>query len=305
MRDTRVWLNARAANLAALEAAVATAGGEVCTDPEDANAIIWAADDPPSIRHYLNSSIEWVQLSSAGIEDWFEAGVIDTERTWTAAKGVYARPIAEYIVAMLLLAARHLQRVVNLSDWQPLDVEMLAGKTVGIIGAGGIGEAVLELLVPFEVRTIAMTRSGRKVSRADVSVGPDTLREMLPQCDHLVLAAPDTAQTNRLLSADELALLPSHAWIVNVGRGTIIDTDALVRALAAGRLGGASLDVTDPEPLPGGHPLWSQPNAIITSHTACTQRLGAERFAQRVGDNTTRFREGRALIGQVDPAAGY
>ena len=305
MRDARVWLNAPATALAGLEAAVGAAGGTVTGDPDDANAIVWAADDPPSMRRHLGPSIEWVQLSSAGIEDWFEAGVIDSARIWTAAKGVYAQPIAEYVVAMLLLAGRHLHEVVTARHWQPLDVDMLAGKTVGIVGAGGIGEAVLELLVPFQARTIAMTRSGRKVSGADISVGPEALERMLSDCDHLVLAAPDTAQTNRLLSDDELALLPAHGWIVNVGRGTIVDTDALVRALTAGKLGGAVLDVTDPEPLPKDHPLWSLPNAIITSHTACTSRLGAERFAQRVRDNTLLFREGRSLIGQVDTAAGY
>src|SRR5438034_1354860 len=220
VRDASVWVNAPVAAAPALQAAVVRAGGAVSDDPGSANAIVWAMDDPPSIERYLAPSTEWVQLSSAGIEDWFQAGVIDERRLWTAAKGVYAKPIAEYVVAMLLTAARRLHQVVGDLEWRPRDVETLAGKTVGIIGAGGIGQAVVELLTPFGVQTIAMTRSGRNVSNAGTSVGPKALEQLLAQSDFVVLAAPETPQTIGMLSARQLALLQPHAWLVNVGRGT-------------------------------------------------------------------------------------
>ena len=299
-----IWVNAPAAARAGLEAAVRAGGGEVCT-PDSATAIVWAVDDPPAIRRHLTPSIRWVQLSAAGIEDWFEAGVIDRERTWTAAKGVYADPIAEYVLAMLFVAARRLPEVVLTRRWQPLEVSLLRGKTVGIIGAGGIGTAVLRLLGPLGVHQIALTRSGRDVPDAAESVGPDELDELLRRSDFLLLAAPETAETRGLLSAQRLALLPAHAWIVNVGRGSIVDTPALIAALEGGRLGGAALDVTDPEPLPEDSPLWRLPNAIVTSHTASTLTLGREAFADRVRANTLRFGRGEPLLGVVDVDAGY
>ena len=145
----------------------------------------------------------------------------------------------------------------------------------------------------------------RDVPGAIESVGPDDLDQLLRRSDFLLLAAPETPETVGLLDADRLALLPSHAWIVNVGRGSIIDTDALVVALEAGHLAGAALDVTDPEPLPAAHPLWQLPNAIVTSHTACTPSLGRAALADRVGMNVARFRRGEALLGLVDPELGY
>jgi phosphoglycerate dehydrogenase-like enzyme len=108
-----------------------------------------------------------------------------------------------------------------------------------------------------------------------------------------------------MLSAERLRLMQTHAWLVNVARGTLVDTEALVTALRQGRLGGAALDVTDPEPLPNNHPLWTLPNAIVTSHTANTKRLGAELFAARVRENVTRFRNGRRLLGAIDAEHGY
>jgi phosphoglycerate dehydrogenase-like enzyme len=131
------------------------------------------------------------------------------------------------------------------------------------------------------------------------------LESLLCRSDFVVLSAPETAQTIGLLNADRLALLPSHAWIVNVGRGSTVDTAALVTALETGRLAGAALDVTDPEPLPDGHPLWRLPNAIITSHTACTPSLGRAAFADRVRTNISRFIRGEALLGRVDADLGY
>jgi len=206
---------------------------------------------------------------------------------------------------MLLAASRRLPEVAADRSWRPREVSLLAGAVIGIVGAGGIGQAVIRLLAPFGAHTIALTRSRSEVPGATESVGPDDLESLLRRSDFLVLAAAETDETVGLLSAERLALLPAHAWIVNVGRGSILDTDALVEALHQQRLGGAALDVTTPEPLPDDHPLWQLPNALITSHTASTPRLGREQLALRITTNVGRFGRGEPLLGTVDVDLGY
>ena len=253
----------------------------------------------------LHRGIKWVQLSSAGIEDWLAAGVIDDRRRWTAATGVYARPIAEYLIAAILAAARRLPLHVNSRNWKSLEAQTLDGATVGIIGAGGIGSALIKLLQPFDARTIAVTRTGRRVPGADTSLGPEDIDIVVAASDFLVLAAPDTGATRGMLGAARLAKMRPDAWLINVGRGTAVDTAALVAALERGQIGGAILDVTDPEPLPDDHPLWRLPNAVITAHTASTPALGAKALTDRVEENVRRFRSGEPLLGQIELSRGY
>jgi phosphoglycerate dehydrogenase-like enzyme len=167
------------------------------------------------------------------------------------------------------------------------------------------GGTLVELLAPFQVSVVALTRSGRAVPGADASVGPEALDELLAASDYVVAAAPETPATRGLLSADRIALMREGAWLINVGRGSLVDTEALVAALRGGRIGGAVLDVTDPEPLPDGHALWDLPNAIVTSHSACTMELGLPALAERVRENVARFARGDELLGLVDVAAGY
>lgn len=299
-----VWVRAADEDRPHFEQAVLAAGAELCSPPS-ADAIVWAADEPRSILPYLHPGIGWVQLSSAGIEDWFEEGVIDAKRRWTAAKGVYARPIAEYALAMMLAGARRLPTALRGTTWRPLEVDTLAGKTVGIVGAGGIGAALIRLLEPFGVRTLALTRTGRVVPGATESIGPASLDRLLGESDHVVLAAAATPETRGLLSRDRLARMRPSAWLVNVARGTLVDTDALVDALRSGRLAGAALDVTDPEPLPDDHPLWRLPNAIVTSHTAGSTDFSRQAFALRIRENVARYMRGEELVGAVDPETGY
>jgi D-3-phosphoglycerate dehydrogenase len=143
------------------------------------------------------------------------------------------------------------------------------------------------------------------VDGAEHTVPADRVDEVLPEADYVVLAAPGTGASRHLMDADRIARMRADAWLVNVGRGTLVDTDALVAALDAGRIGGAALDVTEPEPLPDGHPLWGHPRALITPHVATT--TGAERihYLQRVRENVARFGRGEPLLGVVDRDAGY
>jgi phosphoglycerate dehydrogenase-like enzyme len=175
----------------------------------------------------------------------------------------------------------------------------------GDLGAGGIGRALIRLLEPFDTRVLAVTHSGREVPGATESYAAERIDELWLEGDFFVLAAPATIASSKLIGARQLAAMQSHAWVVNVARGSLIDTDALVEALGAGSIGGAALDVTDPEPLPEGHPLWTEPRVLITPHAANPPDALIRRLAERVEENVARYASGKDLVGVIDVEAGY
>jgi phosphoglycerate dehydrogenase-like enzyme len=306
----RVWLSPEAPR--DLADAVRRAGGELVA-ADDANVVVWYGyehlrrDQVPLARSLLRDSVRWVQLDSAGIEPWVEYGLVDGTRIWTSAAGAYAVAVAEYVLALLLAAAKRLPECARAHTWLKPELEgrPLGGSTIGIVGAGAIGRETIRLLEPFGVRVLALTRSGADVPGADRSVGPGGLDELLEESEYVVLCAPLTAETARMIGARELALLGPGGVLVNVARGGLVDTGALVAALRDGRLRGACLEVTDPEPLPEGHPLWSEPRALITPHVSNTRAQLDAALARRVEQNVARFRAGEPLIGVIDRATGY
>jgi D-3-phosphoglycerate dehydrogenase len=283
--------------------AVRRGGGEPAA-AQGADAIVWLGD-PDGLRAVLADGVRWVQLPSAGVEQWLEGGTVDDRRVWTSAAGAFAGSVAEHTLALVLAGRRRLAECARAHRWEDLPGLPLAGSTVAIVGAGGIGRAVLGLLGPFGVRTIAITRSGRDVPGADESLPVERLGAVWPRADVVVVAAPATAATRHLVGAAELEALPADALLVNVARGSLVDTDALVRALADGRLGAAALDVTDPEPLPEGHPLWDEPRALITPHTANPPAAMVPELAVRVEENVARFAAGEELLAPVEVERGY
>jgi D-3-phosphoglycerate dehydrogenase len=287
-----------------LASAVRSGGGSVVT-LEQANAIVCTGDDVGLLRRSILPGIRWVQLGAAGVEMWFDAGLMTPDVVWTAAKGVYARPMAEHILAMILAAARGLPDRLRARTWGTSYGRILTGATIGVVGAGGVGTELIGLLSPFAVRTIALTRDARSVPNAEISVGPAGLHTLLRESDFVVLTAALTGETAGMISAERLALMRPDAWLVNVARGGLVDTDALVAALAAGTIGGAALDVTDPEPLPDDHVLWTLPNVVITPHVASTPSMGAPFLSRRVEENVRRFVRGEELVGVVDQSLGY
>jgi phosphoglycerate dehydrogenase-like enzyme len=305
VREARIWVGPDRQEV--LAAAVERAGGTLVADAAHANAIVWSQHGyrPDGITDVLHPGIEWVQLESAGVEGWIARGLIDRARVWTGAQGVYAADVAEHVLAFVLAAARRLGEAARRSSWAPLGGERLAGRTVGIVGAGGIGREVIARLAPFRVRTLALTRSGRSVPGADRSLGPAGLNELLEESDFVVLLAPLTPETRGMIAARELRLIGPAGWLVNVARGALVDTRALVAALEERRIAGACLDVTDPEPLPDGHPLWTFDNVLITPHVANPPDVRFEPLAERVEENVRRFREGRDLVGVVDLDRAY
>lgn len=286
-------------------AAVERGGGAVVPDPEEAEVIVWLGSDSSRLPELLHPGVRWVQLPSAGVEAWMEKGLIDTERVYTSAAGVYAETVAEHALALMLAGARRLHESARATSWEVGWGRLFAGSTVVILGAGGIGRALIRLLEPFDNRVLAVTRSGREVPGATGSFSADRTGELWPQGDFFVVAAPATGATERMIGARELDAMQSQAWVVNVARGSLVDTDALVEALAEGSIGGAALDVTDPEPLPDGHPLWTEPRALITPHTANPPDALARALAKRIEENVSRYKAGEELLEVIDVEAGY
>ena len=288
-----------------LEAAVRAGGGRL-VGPDEAVGVVFHsdADDPAQSAALVTDRTRWVQLPHAGIERWTAAGLIGRDPVWTSAAGAYGPQVAEHAFALMLAGAKELPVAARATSWERHPGRMFAGSTVALVGYGGIGRCLLPMLAPFGCRVLAVTDSG-PVEGADVTVARADYRETLPEADYVVLLAALTPQTRGMIGAAELDLMRDDAWLINVGRGGLIVTDDLVAALHEGRIGGAALDVTDPEPLPEGHPLWSLPNALITPHVANPQEAHDAALAERVTENVRRFVAGEPLLGVIDPEAGF
>ncbi|MGH2775833.1 MAG: D-isomer specific 2-hydroxyacid dehydrogenase family protein [Actinomycetota bacterium] len=293
-----------------IERAVVEGGGSV-VDIADAEALVWTDPRNPHdlAKTLQGSDVEWVQLPFAGIESFFDAGVIDPNLTWTCAKGIYGPACAEHAVALMLAAARRLHVHARANSWSGLGLDSpeyrLQDRTVVVVGTGGIGVALVPMVVPLGMRVIGVNRSGRALVGAERTVVVGQLESVLPEADFVVVAAAHTGATHHLFDEVKLAAMKSDAWIVNVARGGLIDTGALVAALEAEDIGGAALDVTDPEPLPDGHPLWDLDNCLITPHVANTWAMGLAELPHLVRRNVAAQGAGERLEGLVDPELGY
>jgi phosphoglycerate dehydrogenase-like enzyme len=287
--------------------AVRDGGGEPTGLDAGADALIWLATrDPEELRSAVAAtSPRWVQLSSAGVERMAEAGVLDEQRIWTCAKGSYAPPVAEHALTLALAGLRVLPERITARSWGRSAGESLFDERVTILGAGGIAACLLDLLHPFRVSATVIRRGPEPMPGAARTLPMTRLAEALPDAKVVFVALALTPETTGIIGADELAAMRPGSWLINVARGRHVQTDALVAALDKGTIGGAGLDVTDPEPLPDGHPLWGHPRCIITPHTADTLEMVQPLLAARIRENVTRFAAGRPLEGLVDPAAGY
>lgn len=280
-----------------VEAAIREAGGEIAPLAE-ADGLVWVDSSQESFPAELPERVRWVQLPSAGVEGWLDR--IDRDRQWTTAAPAFGRTVAEHALTLMLAGTRRLHEFARARTWTRPPIAELAGSTVAIVGTGNIGRALIELLEPFRVEVLAVTRRGR-----DGTLPIDRLGEVLPRADFVVIAAPATAATRHLVGAAELAAMRAGAWLVNVARGALVDTDALVAVLAEGAIAGAALDVTDPEPLPDGHPLWSEPRALITPHVANPDVTLLSDLARLAGEQVARLAAGEPLLSPVDLDAGY
>lgn len=286
-------------------------------DEEEAMAhaeVLLRGGIPASVlEHVLSRAprLGWIHSVSAGIERVATPGVLERGLTVTNARGVFSAPIAEYVVMMCLAIARRLPQLLELQrerTWQPLTGREMAELTVGIVGFGSIGAEVARLLGPFGSRVLATRRRAER-GRGDATnveiLAFDRLGELLAASDVVVLATPLTEETMGLIGAQQLQEMREDAWLINVARGRLVDELALRRALEAGWIGGAVLDVFAEEPLPVDSPLYGVPNLVITPHTSWASDLVATRSVELFVDNLRRYLAGEPLLNVVDLRAGY
>lgn len=257
-------------------------------------------------------NLEWLQLSSAGANLYIGEGILPKNVLLTNATGCYGMVISEYMIATLLSLYLHLQQyAANQREhrWhEEGKIKSIYGSTALIVGLGDIGREFAKRFKAMGGHTIGVRRSNRqKPDFVDKLYLIDQLDELLPRADVVALSLPETPQTHKLFNRERLARIKPGAILINVGRGMAIDTDALCEALNSGRLGGAVLDVTDPEPLPPEHPLWDAKNILITPHIAGNFNLQEtyERVAALCADNLKRYMNGLELNNLVDLDIGY
>jgi len=285
-------------------AGVVDGGGEI-VDVAEAEALFWYHGSPGTLGDLLDrgTNLKWVQLPAAGIEAY--AHLLRPELTWTCAKGVYADPVGEHAVALGLAGLRNLVSYGRQKTWSGPEGRNLYDADVVIVGGGGIAESIIEQLQPYRARITVVRRHPAAMPGVDQVVPPDRLHETLPGADLVILALALTPETTGVIGAAELDLMADHAWLVNISRGPHIVTDDLVDALRAGSIGGAALDVTDPEPLPDGHALWDLENCIITPHVGNTPEMHKPLLTAFTAGNLRRFAKGEPLRGLVDVSLGY
>ncbi len=285
---------------------VRDAGGEH-VPVEQATGLVWLSigESAPLVRLLdENPNLSWVQLPWAGVET-FAGELAGYDVRFTCAKASYGEQVGEHALVLTLACLRHLTEQARRPAWHPLEPRSLFRQRVTIVGAGGIATTLIDLLRPFGASVTVVRRSTDPIDGARRTVAAGQLAEVLGGTDILVLALALTPQTRHLIGGRELGLLPPGAIVVNVPRGEHIDTDALLAALRAGHISAAGLDVTDPEPLPQGHPLWALDNVTVTSHCADALDFVTDKLAERVDANVRRLRSGEPLLGEVDWSAGY
>ncbi len=267
--------------------------------------------------------LSWVHSATSGVERALTPAALERGVVVTNARGVFSRPIAEYVLMMILAVSRRLPQLLELQrerTWQPLEGAELRDVTVGIVGLGSIGRAVGALATAFGCRVVAVRRRGDTSSAStaaddggrpfgelmlDRVGGPETLPELLAESDFIVLAAPLTPETEDMINEETLAMVKPGAWLINVARGRLIDERALLRALRDGGLGGAVLDTFRDEPLPPMSSFYDLPNVIVTPHTSWSSGRVLDRSVELFCDNLRRFATGEPLLNVVDPSAGY
>jgi phosphoglycerate dehydrogenase-like enzyme len=267
--------------------------------------------------------LRYVHSASTGVERMLPPAARERGIVFTNARGVFSRPIAEYVLMMILAVSRRLPGLLELQrerTWQPLEGVELRDVTVGIVGLGSIGRAVGALATAFGCRVVAVRRRSAAGSTGsgpddesrsfgevmlDRVGGPEALPELLAESDFVVLAAPLTPETENMIDGRALEAMKPGAWLINVARGRLVDERALVAALRDGRIGGAVLDTFREEPLAPSSPFYDLPNVIVTPHTSWSSGRVLDRSVELFCDNLRRYAAGEPLLNVVDPSAGY
>ena len=248
--------------------------------------------------------LRWVQTYSAGVEsypDWLKSG-----RIVTTGRGLTAPQIAEYVLSSMLRVERRIDeiRARSAADWIEPQLGTLEGKTLGVIGYGAIGQETIRRAQAFGMQIVASRRGGWATPVPGI-VGLCSAEEVMSRADHLVLALPLTPKTRGMFGSEMFSAARRGQHFVNISRGGLVDQSALISALDAGQLGFATLDVTDPEPLPDGHPLYTHQKVLITPHVSYVGAPEVERFQAKVAANLRAFLAGTEMTDVLVHARGY
>lgn len=264
-----------------------------------------AARDQPRPEALWPGRLRWVLSASAGI-DFYPPWLLDAPLV-TCGRGTASDEIADYVIAAIYLRAKDLEgaRVHSAAQWQYKPLGRVIGSTVGIVGLGAIGQEVARRAQALGAHVVAVRRGSAGAITPDGVRLVDSVAEVVAQADHIVIAVPATAQTRHLFNADLLARVKPGAHLINIARGSVVDQDALIAALDAGRLDFATLDVTDPEPLPEGHRLYTHPQVRLTPHISSNYTAVRHRLLDKVAQDLTLFERGETPSDVVDPARGY
>jgi phosphoglycerate dehydrogenase-like enzyme len=269
----------------------------------------YGVPSPELIRAGRN--LQWIQVGSAGVEGYRFPELINSKLTLTNAKVIYGAHLADHVLAFILAFNRNLPQLWRCQQqevWEPrskLRPMEMAGETLLIVGLGGTGHEVAKRAAAFDMRIIATSRRPKPPTPGIEYIGgANELHALLPKADHVALCCALTPETRNLMSDREFSLMKKTAYVHNVTRGGVIDQEALIRALRAGTIAGAGLDVTEPEPLPPGNPLWSMPNVLITAHTSGHSPRAGDRMFELLAENLRRFASGAPLLNVVDKQVG-
>jgi phosphoglycerate dehydrogenase-like enzyme len=287
--------------------------GNADGDLSDAEVFLRWWTPAAGLRRVLAAApqLRWMHTPSAGVEQILTPELAASAIELTNSAGAHAIPIAEFVLLFML---GHAKRVRDLAALTPenawprgreLRLAELHGTTALIVGLGSIGGEIARRAAAFGVRVFGSRRHPTPMEGVERVVGAEGWRELLPEADFVVIATPLTAATRQMVDAGAFARMKRGAYLINIARGQIVDTAALLAALHDGRIAGAGLDATPEEPLPPEHPLWRAPNVWITPHISWSSPHTSERAIAIFLDNLRRFRMGEPLINVVDKAAGY
>ncbi|WP_375431448.1 D-2-hydroxyacid dehydrogenase [uncultured Friedmanniella sp.] len=271
--------------------------------------------DPAGLKRTAdaNLGLRWVQTMAAGGGGQVKAAGLSQDQlrriTFTTSAGVHGGPLAEFAVFGLFAGAKDLSRLTAQQrdrSWTGRwEMRQVSEMTVLVVGLGGIGKEVVKKLAGLGATVIGTSRHGKPVEHVDRLITVEDIVSTVPEVDAIVLTLPGTAATDKLIGADVLAAVKPGTILVNVGRGTVVDEDALLPALRDGRIGFAALDVFATEPLPASSPLWAEPNLLVSPHTGALNSAEDRLIAELFADNATRLLDGDALINKVDTVDFY
>ena len=278
-----------------------------------ADVIVNGTSNPPLLSAAIPPAAraKWIHSLWTGVDNVLCPEILASPLPLTNGRGVFRRPLAEWTIGAMLYFAYNMRRMIRQQQagvWEVFTTEEIQGKTLGIVGYGGIGSTTAELARPFGMKIIALRRRTdlfQKDAIVDQSFGLAQVNELMAASDYVLLAAPLTDETRGMIGAAQIAAMKPTGVLINVGRGAVVDEPALIQALENGKIRGAALDVFAVEPLPSTHPFYKMENVLLSPHTADHVQDFIHLAVACFLDNLRRFRANEPLLNLVDKHAGY